>query len=296
MRYLRAAGGLAVAAFVCGLLFSGAAFARQAAGETISVSGIANGKSIKFTGTGSPLDHISFFGGSNWHFTAVKTSGGSCNLTPTNGGAFCDFTTSVSSFTVNTTISGPTPTAVAGQVGYADSSTGTFSALVTAALSRCHCTKLSVLIEDFRTEAAGRRFVFFLHWKLDCAIGSTEDCAGLILSTNLLSREVAHHGLHLILPPDSRTFTSNSGPRGESFEMHCGRAQRGCKSDVIRGNEEFALAGNARKRENLTLLWQPEIWCFDVPKSVRHKRTLKLKFNAEGGIDRHDSKLGAEVP
>jgi hypothetical protein len=294
MGYLRAAGGLAVAAFVCGLLFSGAAFARQAAGETISVSGIANGKSIKFTGTGSPLDHISFFGGSNWHFTAVKTSGGSCNLT--NGGASCAFTASVSGFTINTTVSGPTPTAVAGQVGYADSSTGTFSALVTVAPSRCHCTKLSVLIEDFRTEAAGRRLVFFLHWKLDCAIGTTQGCAGDIISTNVLSREVAHHGLHLILPPDSPTFTSHSGTRGESFEVHCGRLHGGCKSAVIRGNEEFALAGNAKKRENLTLLWQPEIWCFDVPKAVWHTRTLKLKFNADGEIDRHDSKLSAEVP
>jgi hypothetical protein len=185
---------------------------------------------------------------------------------------------------------------VAGQVGYADSSTGTFSALVTTAPSRCHCTKLSVLIEDFRTEAAGRRFAFFLHWKLDCAIGSTEYCAGLIISTNVLSREVAHHGLHLILPPDSPTFTSYSGTRGESFDVHCGSHVGGCKSDVIRGNEEFALAGNAKKREHMTLLWQPQIWCLDVPKTVRDKRTLKLKFNAEGKIDRHDSKLSAEVP
>lgn len=132
MRRLVAAGGLAIAACVCGLLFSGAASARQAS-DSITVTAVVNGTTMTFTVSSSPVSDISFFGGSNWHFMAASSSGGNCSLTLTNGGAFCSYATPVTSFNITTTFSGPTPTVVAGGVGFADTSTGTFSAPVTHA-------------------------------------------------------------------------------------------------------------------------------------------------------------------
>jgi len=46
MRHLVAAGGLAMAACTRGLLFSGAASARRAGGDTITVTGLEKGKTI----------------------------------------------------------------------------------------------------------------------------------------------------------------------------------------------------------------------------------------------------------
>jgi hypothetical protein len=135
MRRLFAAGGLAVAACACWLLFSAAASARPAS-DTINVSGIASGNGIQFTGSGSPVLSVSFDGGSNWQITGISVPGGTgvtCNLTPTNFGGFCGFVTPVQSFVINTTITGTTPTLVHGEVTFGDSSTGTFSALVTQA-------------------------------------------------------------------------------------------------------------------------------------------------------------------
>ena len=136
MRQLVAAGGLALAACACVLPFSGSAAATPTT-DTISVSGIASGTGIQFTGSGSPILSVSFDGGSNWQITGISvpsgTTGVTCNLTPTNFGGFCSFVTPVQSFVINTTISGTTPTAVAGEVAFGDSTTGTFSALVTQA-------------------------------------------------------------------------------------------------------------------------------------------------------------------
>lgn len=89
MRRLVAAGGLAIAACACWLQLSGAASAKPAA-DTISVSGIASGTGIQFTGSGSPILSVSFGGGSNWQITGLSvpsgTTGVTCNLTPTNFG------------------------------------------------------------------------------------------------------------------------------------------------------------------------------------------------------------------
>jgi len=58
MRRLVVGGGLGIAACLTGaLLSSGAASARQAA-DTITVSGVANGTSVVFTGSGSPFHEI----------------------------------------------------------------------------------------------------------------------------------------------------------------------------------------------------------------------------------------------
>jgi hypothetical protein len=134
MRHLLAAGGLAIAASACGLLFSGAAFARQAS-DTITVAGSATGPtSIKFSGYGSAISGVGFYPGSNFKWTSVSSAGGNCQILVTNGFAYCSYPQpGVTSFVVTTTINGTLPTAIAGQVVYADSSTGPFTAPVTSA-------------------------------------------------------------------------------------------------------------------------------------------------------------------
>jgi hypothetical protein len=128
-----AVGGLAIAACTCLLLFSGVASARQAAGDTISVSGIASGTSIQFTASGSSSTQLVFLPGSNDAYTNITSSGANCQILITNGFAVCSYPTPVTSAVVNITFNGVTPTTVGGQVGYADNSTGTFSAPVVAA-------------------------------------------------------------------------------------------------------------------------------------------------------------------
>src|SRR5262245_3962511 len=88
-------GALAIAACVCGLLFSGAASARQAA-DTINVKRVVlgpatNGTYVQFFSVmNGSFKRISLSGGSNFHFSLA--GGGPCKLTPTNGGVSCDFT------------------------------------------------------------------------------------------------------------------------------------------------------------------------------------------------------------
>jgi hypothetical protein len=138
-------GAIAVAGCVCGLLFSGAASARQTA-DSITVTGVvlgpaANGTYVQFStgnsapyGDGSPFKQITFSGGSNFHFAGIDGAGGNCKLTPANGGISCtaapDFSV-LPNIWLNTIISGTLPAAVTGTVVYGDNSTGTFTAPVT---------------------------------------------------------------------------------------------------------------------------------------------------------------------
>src|SRR5262245_14584095 len=138
-------GAIALAACVCGLLFSGAASARQAA-DSITVAGAVLGRAPDGTyvqfftgnsapyGDGTPFKQITFSGGSNFHFAGIEGAGGNCKLTPANGGVSCtaapDFQT-LPNLWINTTISGALPTAVTGTVVYADNTTGTFTAPIT---------------------------------------------------------------------------------------------------------------------------------------------------------------------
>ena len=130
-------GGIAIAAFACWLLVAGAAFARQAGGDTISVHGdvLGNDNLIYFGFSGSPIVEFRLDGGPTLHFTGVRTDAGrgtGCGLTPSNFGAFCDFrqgpitgVAAVAGFT------GQIPTVVAGSVIFADSTTASFTAPVT---------------------------------------------------------------------------------------------------------------------------------------------------------------------
>jgi hypothetical protein len=133
--------------------------------------------------------------------------GGNCNLTPTNGGAFCSYGSPATSFTITTTITGTPPTEVAGQVGYADAGTGTFQALVTA-VSSCHCSKLSAEFFGFDEESHRYKLAFFLKWKMHCAVGTIGVCeAGISITRSELPR-----GLRLRRTPfEDRT----TGPTGQ---------------------------------------------------------------------------------
>jgi len=291
MRRLLSAGGLAIAACTCGLLFSGAASARQAS-ETISVSGVVKGTSIKFTGSGSPVLEVWVDGGSSFQFTAISSAGANCDVTPTNGGGFCSFATPVTSFVLSTTFSGQTPTAVAGQVGYADTSTGTFSVLVTPA-SECHCTNLSVALKDFKTAEDGSEVAFVLKWRLDCSTGTTNYCAGEVESFGELQKELHKHGLHLHEPPDSPTFIRKSPVTG-GFIITCNshHGSNGCNRSEITGNEKFELLGPAKDRSDLTINWLLHLGCNDLPNRKVEKEKLSLKFDAKGNLEPNKSELG----
>ena len=131
---------IAVVACVCGLLFSGAASARQAA-DTITVTGVivspttSAGTYVQFwiATVGTTPFRLSLSGGSNYHFSWRHGNSG-CKLTPANGGLLCDVTLSggpVTNEDVDTLISGTLPTAVTGTVVYADNSTATLTAPLT---------------------------------------------------------------------------------------------------------------------------------------------------------------------
>jgi hypothetical protein len=146
VRHLVAAGGLATAVCSTWLLFSGAAAARSAA-DAVTVEGLAyvdqGSTTIKFTVTDSGLGQIDFHGGSNWHFTSMSAGGAFCNLTPTDGGGECSFPYPLSTdFAVYATISAAQPpSVVAGSVVYADTSTGEFTAPVTASSGKPFITQ-----------------------------------------------------------------------------------------------------------------------------------------------------------
>ena len=279
-RRLLVSGGLAVAAgALCGLLSSGAASARSAA-DSITVSGVAKGTSITFTGSGSSLGSVSLLGGSNWHFTAISTSGGSCSLTPTDGGGFCAFPTPVTSFVIHTTISSsPAPTEVAGEVGYADASTGTFSAPVVAA-PKCHCTKLSAKLSDFREDDNGVKLVFFLKWRLDCSAGTPGFCSGAIH----LEKPELPHGLRL---RRGRPFASWS-PRESAVIVQCHKISDPC-GPQIEGEYPLELVGLPEVRAHETITFRLPIYCIDGKKS---EEDLTLKFDRAGNLERRRSHLG----
>ena len=292
MRHLVAAGGLAVAAASCGLLLAGAAFAQQAGGDTITVTGKVTGTSssgtdVQFTATGSPFKSISFSGGSNWQFKKVSGVSWTCGLTPTNGGAYCSSQTAATSYTISTTIGGTLPTAVPGQIGYGDGSTGTFSAPVSAAPGKCHCAKVSAEFTNFHEEAEhhGHVLLFSLKWRLDCKSGSESDCLGAV-SFPLLTQPLPH-GLHLRYPPLSPNVIAYSPPKG--IIIHCHPHKGTCEDTT--GEQKFELIGHTQLRADLEMVFHIESRCIGG-SGYDHKSTLTIKFNGQGQLDHRHSHFG----
>ena len=138
MRRLVAAGGLAIAACVGLLLFSGAASAKQTSGDSINVIGVVTGMSpsgtnVQITAAGSAFDSLYFSGGTNYQFSAASGAAWTCNLTPTNRGAACWSSTPATSYTLNAIISGTLPPFLTGLVGFADTTTAMFTAPISMA-------------------------------------------------------------------------------------------------------------------------------------------------------------------
>ena len=282
MRRLVAAGGLAIAACICGLLFSSAASARQATTDTINVTGVvtgtsASGTNVQFTATGSPFTAISFFGGSNWHFSAVSASAWTCGLTPTNGGAYCMSATPATSYTVDTTISGPLPTQVAGEISYADTSTGTFTAPVTEGASKCHCAKLSAKFTGFNKETHNTVLAFFLIWKIHCTTGSEGGCLGQIkfehapklpagLELRVVKRPWKHGGLTVACGPKP----ANSCP------------------PTATGKLLFELIGLPKVRAHKQMTFHATLSC----ESKKSEEAFTITFDKKGNINRKESHLG----
>jgi hypothetical protein len=118
-------------------MFSGAAAARQAVGDTIMGNFTASGFNLDGTLSGSPFTQLAFLPGSNDAYKNITSPGANCQILITNGHAVCNYPTAVTSTVVNLTISGVTPTAIGFQVVYADTTTGTSTAPVTPASGAC---------------------------------------------------------------------------------------------------------------------------------------------------------------
>jgi hypothetical protein len=277
MRRPLAAGGIAIAACTCLLLFSGAASARQTS-DTISISGVANGADVQFKEFGSPLTTITFLGGSNWDFTAISSPGGTCNVTPTNGGAFCSFSTPVTSFVANTTISGPIPTAVVGEVGYADASTGQFTAPVTAAPAVCHCSNVSAKFTHFKEEDHDTKFVFVLRLKVRCASGAEGHCAG--------SFDVKHPKL----PGGLKVREGSEAWHGGPIHIVC-HAKEGTCPSTLTFEKKLELIGLPEVRAHEAISFHVSLHCVQSDKEEHEE--LTLGFDGKGNLNRRKSHLGS---
>jgi hypothetical protein len=239
--------------------------------DTITVTAVLNGQTITFTGRSSPAKDISISGGSNWDITAVSSAGGNCSLTPTNFGAFCSYATAVTSFTITTTISGTPPTAVAGQVGYADSSTGTFTAPVSTAPLECHCTKVRAAFIDFKSERHGYVLAFALRWKLYCDTGSTGGCDGTV---DLHRPEGLPHGARLRMTEDGKFESVQDG-----VTIIC----RGPCKPTRTGEEKFELISHSDLRANKKIVFPFELFCSTHQDETTED--LILKFDGHGRLE-----------
>lgn len=284
MRHLVAAGGLGIVACACGLLFSGAASARPATVDTINVVGVvtgtsASGTDVQFTATGSSFTSIAFFGGSNWHFSAVSASAWTCGLTPTNGGAFCMSKTPATSYTVDGTISGPLPTEVDGDVGFADAHTGTFTAKVTEGATKCHCASLSAQFTGFNKTSHNTVYGFFLKWKMHCTTGTEGGCVGQIKFEHA-PKLPAGLALHVA----NRPWKKHRG-----LTIACGPKPANTCPPTATGKLLFELIGRPKARAaHKQMSFHAILSC----ESKKSEQTFTLTFDKNGNINRKKSHLG----
>jgi hypothetical protein len=267
---------------MCGLLFSSAAAARQETTDTISVAGVVTGTSagettVEFTATGSPFTSLSFFGGSNWHFSAVSAAAWSCGLTPTNGGAFCMSSTPATSYTVDGTISGPLPPEVDGEVGYADASTGTFVAKVTEGATKCHCAKLSAQFTGFNKQTRNTVFGFFLKWKMHCTTGTEGGCVGQIKFAQAPK-----------LPAGLALRVANRPWEQRGLTVTCSPKPANTCPPTAGGKLLFELIGLPTDRARKKLTFHAILSC----ESKKSQQAFTIKFDKNGNLNRKKSHLG----
>ena len=226
-----------------------------------------------------PLLQFSLYGGSNWHVTAGSTSGGSCGLTPTNGGVNCAFATAVTGFVLNATFTGPPPTRLSGQITYAHNVT-----LYWAWESSCRCTKTSTEFTGFKKENHGDKLVFFLKWKLHCTGGPR---AGSCMGAVNLHRPALSHDLQL-RQADGKAW------KGGMLHIVCNPKQvtaAGCQTTT--GTKKFELVGPAAARANRRVSFPMILRCGGSGLGgTRTRENLTLTFDKHGNLDRNTSRLG----
>src|SRR5579862_3193718 len=218
------------------------------------ISPVVQGSSIQISVANflPQLRQFSVDGGSNWQITAISsTAGGSCDLTPSNAGGSCAFAKTVMSFVLTVTFTGPPPTVLSGEftwVGIDGPYRWTHDFR-----GPCRCTKTTTELTGFKKRAHGDKLVFFLKWKLDCNVGSTDfesRCVGAI---------VVHHprlpqGLQLT-QPDGKAWN------GGTLYFKCLPKQgRTCKPTVT-GEKELELIAPAAARAHATLSFHMGLHC-----------------------------------
>ncbi|HJU36103.1 MAG TPA: choice-of-anchor D domain-containing protein [Gaiellaceae bacterium] len=174
----------------------------------------------------------------------------------------------------------------------AGSQQGTDKIRLTGPSTRCECTRLRARMIGWSVNH-GTKVFLALRWKLACTPGHALSCTGRVQWPRSVKRKLASRGLDLVYPRRSAGFR----PAGHSpsVGITCGATHRqGCSKDLISGVARFQLLGPARLRRGLTITWRFDLVCFSHPKTEK-KRTLKVKFDSRGKLDRHASRLGPIV-
>ena len=225
-----------------------------------------------------PILQFSLSGRSNWHVTAISsTAGGSCGLTPTNGGGSCAFATPVTSFVLSVTFSGPPPTYLSGQITYAHGTT-----IPWAYEFSCHCTKASTEVTGFKKENHGEKLVLFLKWKVGCSVGSRDICRGVINID------------HPALPPGLQLRRADGKAwHGGKVTILCNPKTGARCAPAITGERKLDLVGPAAARAREAVTFHVRLRCGGGGLGGTHtKEDLTLRFDRHGNLDRKKSHLG----
>jgi hypothetical protein len=182
----------------------------------------------------------------------------------------------VTAFVLNATFSGTRPTKLLAQITWSDNTTEGWDYR-----APCLCRKLSAELGGFKEEGGGKKLVFFLKWKLDCAVGapdSIEKCGGFIR----LKRPKLPPGLQLRQGPDATPW-----PRTARIEVQCNGS---CKP-TAEGEYRLELVGPAAVRAQKSLSFIAGNYCQYVLKN-RTTGVYTLAFDKHGDVDRRKSHLG----
>lgn len=222
-----------------------------------------------------PILQFSLDGGSNWHVTAISsTGGGSCSLTPSTGGGSCAFATPAFGFVINATFSGPPPTSLGGRITYAHNVTLPWGARA------CGCKGMSAAFTSFKKERHGK-LVFFLKWQLECGVGWWGACGGAVAIG------------HPALPPDLQLRQANGKAwHGGMLHILCNHKKgAGCPM-ILNGEKKLVLIGPAAARARETVSFQLTLRCGPSLSGSRHTEDLTLTFDKHGNLERNKSHLG----
>jgi len=198
-------------------------------------------------------------------------------LTPSNGGAFCMSTAPATSYTVDTTLSGPLPTEVDGEVGYADTSTGTFMAKVTKGATKCHCANLSAQLTGFNKQKHNTVLGFFLKWKINCTTGSEGGCVGNIKFEHAPK-----------LPAGLALRVANRSWKHRGLTVACGPRPANTCPPTASGKLLFELIGPPKDRAHKQITFHAILSC----ESKKSQQAFTITFARNGNLDRKKSRLG----